>query len=234
MAADDGAAMPPLAPTRADNRSDWPSLLRRYRSAASTRLIWRDVARPRRRRCDAGRKHRTRRNLPAIGARRAGSRIRAALRHGARGRRHRAATGRVRPRQARRRRAEFLLRRRPGLRLSAGRRERRRACARRRGLLRPPRPATREAARRSHRRRFLPSRRPAPASVRQRRARRAAVRGDGVSISSAKAATGNATPGRRRGRSRATARPASASCRPCGRSCIAATSTTARSTACAR
>ena len=41
--ADDGTtpATPPLLD--ADNRSDWPRLLRRYRQAESTRLVWRDV-----------------------------------------------------------------------------------------------------------------------------------------------------------------------------------------------
>ena len=61
-----------------------------------------------------------------------------------------------------------------------------------------------------------------------------AVRRRWSSTSSAKAATGSATPGRRRGRSPATSRPASASSRRCGRSSTGATSTTARSTACAR
>jgi glutamate-ammonia-ligase adenylyltransferase len=39
-----GAA--PLAPPvlTQENRADWPALLRRFRAAASTRLIWRDVA----------------------------------------------------------------------------------------------------------------------------------------------------------------------------------------------
>ncbi len=43
LAADQGAqlvAPPQLEP---DHRSDWPRLLRRYRTAASTRLVWRDV-----------------------------------------------------------------------------------------------------------------------------------------------------------------------------------------------
>ncbi|HVR81829.1 MAG TPA: bifunctional [glutamate--ammonia ligase]-adenylyl-L-tyrosine phosphorylase/[glutamate--ammonia-ligase] adenylyltransferase [Luteimonas sp.] len=40
---DDGArALPPPA-LDADNRSDWSTLLRRYRTAESTRLVWRDV-----------------------------------------------------------------------------------------------------------------------------------------------------------------------------------------------
>ena len=43
LAVDDGAAMLPPPQLTADNRSEWPSLLRRFRSAASTRLIWRDV-----------------------------------------------------------------------------------------------------------------------------------------------------------------------------------------------
>jgi glutamate-ammonia-ligase adenylyltransferase len=43
LAADDGAD--PLPPLRldADNRGDWPALLRRHRAAGSTRLVWRDV-----------------------------------------------------------------------------------------------------------------------------------------------------------------------------------------------
>ncbi|WP_206862188.1 bifunctional [glutamate--ammonia ligase]-adenylyl-L-tyrosine phosphorylase/[glutamate--ammonia-ligase] adenylyltransferase [Lysobacter changpingensis] len=41
---DDDGARPPAEPVLdADNRSDWPALLRRYRAAGSTRLIWRDV-----------------------------------------------------------------------------------------------------------------------------------------------------------------------------------------------
>jgi glutamate-ammonia-ligase adenylyltransferase len=41
--ADDGAS--PIAPPElaADQRADWPRLLRRYRQAESTRLVWRDV-----------------------------------------------------------------------------------------------------------------------------------------------------------------------------------------------
>lgn len=43
LAADDNA-VPAVAPTlEAGNRSDWPMLLRRYRAAESTRLVWRDV-----------------------------------------------------------------------------------------------------------------------------------------------------------------------------------------------
>ena len=60
------------------------------------------------------------------------------------------------------------------------RRQRWRAPARRRGVLRAPRAATGEAARRGHRGRLQPSRRPAPAAVRQRRPHRAVVRGDGA------------------------------------------------------
>ncbi len=43
LAKDEGAA--PLAPPKldADNRSDWPTLLRVFRAAESTRLVWRDV-----------------------------------------------------------------------------------------------------------------------------------------------------------------------------------------------
>lgn len=43
LLADDGAeaASPPAL--TADNRSEWPALLRRFRAAESTRLIWRDV-----------------------------------------------------------------------------------------------------------------------------------------------------------------------------------------------
>ncbi len=43
LLADDGAA-PPAPPLLApEHRGDWPALLRRYRQAASVRLIWRDV-----------------------------------------------------------------------------------------------------------------------------------------------------------------------------------------------
>jgi glutamate-ammonia-ligase adenylyltransferase len=43
LLADQGGS-PQLPPQlHADNRSDWPALLRRYRTAESTRLIWRDV-----------------------------------------------------------------------------------------------------------------------------------------------------------------------------------------------
>ncbi|HVQ32688.1 MAG TPA: bifunctional [glutamate--ammonia ligase]-adenylyl-L-tyrosine phosphorylase/[glutamate--ammonia-ligase] adenylyltransferase [Lysobacter sp.] len=39
-----GAAPLPLPVLTPDPRADWPALLRRYRTAGSTRLIWRDVA----------------------------------------------------------------------------------------------------------------------------------------------------------------------------------------------
>ena len=39
-----GAAPLPLPVLTPDTRADWPALLRRYRAAGSTRLIWRDVA----------------------------------------------------------------------------------------------------------------------------------------------------------------------------------------------
>ena len=85
--------------------------------------------------------------------------------------------------------------------------QRRSAPARGRGLLRAARPATGEAARRSHRGRLLPSRRPAPAAVRQCRAGGAGRSRRWSSTSSAKAATGSAmpgegAPGRRRSRRR--------------------------------
>lgn len=41
---DTGALAPPVL--TAENRADWPALLRRYRAAESTRLIWRDVLGP--------------------------------------------------------------------------------------------------------------------------------------------------------------------------------------------
>jgi glutamate-ammonia-ligase adenylyltransferase len=40
---DDGDAALPVPGLVADNRDQWPSLLRRYRTAESTRLVWRDV-----------------------------------------------------------------------------------------------------------------------------------------------------------------------------------------------
>jgi glutamate-ammonia-ligase adenylyltransferase len=40
---DDGAQPLPEPVLDAENRADWPALLRRYRAAGSTRLIWRDV-----------------------------------------------------------------------------------------------------------------------------------------------------------------------------------------------
>ncbi|MBF6024171.1 bifunctional [glutamate--ammonia ligase]-adenylyl-L-tyrosine phosphorylase/[glutamate--ammonia-ligase] adenylyltransferase [Lysobacter niastensis] len=43
LLADDGAAPFDLPALTALNRTDWPALLRRYRAAESTRLIWRDV-----------------------------------------------------------------------------------------------------------------------------------------------------------------------------------------------
>ncbi|HJR73193.1 MAG TPA: bifunctional [glutamate--ammonia ligase]-adenylyl-L-tyrosine phosphorylase/[glutamate--ammonia-ligase] adenylyltransferase, partial [Luteimonas sp.] len=43
LAHDDGPAPAPLPELHADNRGDWPMLLRRYRAAESTRLIWRDA-----------------------------------------------------------------------------------------------------------------------------------------------------------------------------------------------
>jgi len=39
-----GAAPLPLPVLTPEARADWPALLRRYRTAGSTRLIWRDVA----------------------------------------------------------------------------------------------------------------------------------------------------------------------------------------------
>ena len=41
--ADDGLAPSPPPLLEAGNRADWPRLLRRYRQAESTRLVWRDV-----------------------------------------------------------------------------------------------------------------------------------------------------------------------------------------------
>ena len=219
---------------RAESRTDWPAMLRRYRTAESTRLIWRDVA-----------------GLDDVDATLAGSTrlaetcLQSALaalegefaeRFGV----VRATDGSVQ------RLVVFGLGKLGGGELnfssdvdlvyaypqdgeSDGA-----ACARGRRPFRATGPATREAAGRSDGGRVLPSRRPAPAALRQRRARGAAVRGDGVSTSSAKAATGNATPGRRRGRSRATSPRACASSKPCGPSSIAAISITARSTACAK
>ncbi|WP_337244026.1 bifunctional [glutamate--ammonia ligase]-adenylyl-L-tyrosine phosphorylase/[glutamate--ammonia-ligase] adenylyltransferase [Luteimonas sp. gir] len=43
LLADDGDTSPTLPTLEAGNRNDWPMLLRRYRLACSTRLIWRDV-----------------------------------------------------------------------------------------------------------------------------------------------------------------------------------------------
>ena len=43
LRADDGAAPLPPPQLAADNRDQWPRLLRRYRQAESTRLVWRDV-----------------------------------------------------------------------------------------------------------------------------------------------------------------------------------------------
>ncbi len=43
LLADDGATPLPPPVLVAENHADWPSLLRRYRHAESTRLIWRDV-----------------------------------------------------------------------------------------------------------------------------------------------------------------------------------------------
>lgn len=40
---DDGVAPASPPPLHADNRSDWPALLRRYRAAESARLVWRDA-----------------------------------------------------------------------------------------------------------------------------------------------------------------------------------------------
>ena len=40
---DDGAAPWPVPALVADNAAQWPELLRRYRAAESTRLVWRDV-----------------------------------------------------------------------------------------------------------------------------------------------------------------------------------------------
>ncbi len=44
LLADDAADGVPLPQLTAANRHDWPMLLRRYRTAESTRLVWRDVA----------------------------------------------------------------------------------------------------------------------------------------------------------------------------------------------
>lgn len=40
---DDGAISAPAPELRAENRADWPMLLRRYRTAESARLVWRDA-----------------------------------------------------------------------------------------------------------------------------------------------------------------------------------------------
>ena len=92
-----------------------------------------------------------------------------------------AAAGRVRSRQARRRRAEFLLRRRPRLRLSDsdGESDGARSLAAEDYFARLGQQLAQlldEATADG----FSASRRPAPAAVRQRRARRVVVRGDGA------------------------------------------------------
>ena len=43
LAVDEGARPLPVPELRADSRADWQALLRRYRTAGSTRLVWRDV-----------------------------------------------------------------------------------------------------------------------------------------------------------------------------------------------
>ncbi len=43
LQADDGVASMPSPQLMPDNRAEWPRLLRRYRHAESTRLVWRDV-----------------------------------------------------------------------------------------------------------------------------------------------------------------------------------------------
>ncbi|MCI4568314.1 bifunctional [glutamate--ammonia ligase]-adenylyl-L-tyrosine phosphorylase/[glutamate--ammonia-ligase] adenylyltransferase [Lysobacter sp. CFH 32150] len=43
LIADDGASATPAPQLTVENRSEWPALLRRCRTAESTRLIWRDV-----------------------------------------------------------------------------------------------------------------------------------------------------------------------------------------------
>ncbi len=43
LSADDGAQPLPPPQLRADDRAEWPTLLRRYRAAESTRLVWRDA-----------------------------------------------------------------------------------------------------------------------------------------------------------------------------------------------
>lgn len=43
LLADDGAGVDPPPELRPDNRGEWQMLLRRYRTAQSTRLVWRDV-----------------------------------------------------------------------------------------------------------------------------------------------------------------------------------------------
>jgi glutamate-ammonia-ligase adenylyltransferase len=43
LLADDGITAPAPPVLHADNRGEWPALLRRYRAAESTRLVWRDV-----------------------------------------------------------------------------------------------------------------------------------------------------------------------------------------------
>ena len=43
LLADDGETPEPIPVLAADDRAAWPGLLRRYRHACSTRLVWRDV-----------------------------------------------------------------------------------------------------------------------------------------------------------------------------------------------
>ena len=134
LAADpDARATAAAGAARRRTATDWPALLRRYRAAESTRLIWRDVLGLDDVDDTLAGSTRLAEACLQLGAGRAGSRVRAAPRRGARPRRQRAAAGGVRPGQARRRRAELQLRRRPGLRLRARRRVRRRARARGRG-----------------------------------------------------------------------------------------------------
>ena len=224
-------------PDRRTTAANGRRLLRRYRSAESTRLVWRDVLGLDDVDATLAGSTALAEQLPADRAGGAGRRFAAAPRRGARRRWQGAAAGRVRPGQARRRRAEFLLRRRPRLRL---RQRRRRPTARR------PRPLAAEDyfARLGQQLAKLLDEVTADGfchrvDLRLRpfgNAGRMAcvVRGDGAVLPARRPRLGalclaEGAAGRRRSRSRR-ALPGDA----CGRSCTGATSITARSTACAR
>ena len=237
LLADHGAA--PIAPPslHPENRNDWPTLLRRWRAAESTRLVWRDVP--------GWTASRTRSPAARASPNRPGSSRWPRSKRGSRTPRNRARHG-DNGVLAAASLVVFGLGKLGGGELNFSSDIDLIYAFAEHGTCDGARPLDAEdyftrvgqrlaqAARRCHRRRLLPSRRPAPAPLRRFRPPGAELRGDGAVLPARRSRLGTlrvdqgAARGRRHRRRRALPR------QRCGPSSIAATSTTPRSTACAR